>query len=194
MGYVQGITGIAQVRTFSVLLHCSSTETQCFILCTLLLLDGGSSAGRLDGRQIQTGLHPERGSCIGCHCWCKLSNHTLVQAACECAVWRLCFAWHLHWCQQRASGSPICRLHSKGEKVGPFAGHVPLLLNSNASVHCLEACIGTVDTHAQCSLHQAVNNAHVQQCYAHFTVLTYVHLSLETTYANLRKWCSEKAA
>ena len=131
MGYVQGITGIAQVRTFSVLLHCSSAKTQCFILSTLLLLDGGSFAGRLDGRQVQTGLHPERGSCIGCHCWCKFSNHALVQAACECAVWRLCFAWHLHWFQQCASGSPIRRLHSKGEKVGPFAGQLPLPSNSN---------------------------------------------------------------
>ncbi len=131
MGYVQGVTGIAQVRTFSVLLHCCSTKTQCVILSTLLPVDGGSSAGRLAGRQVQTGLPPERGSCTGCHCWCKLSNHALVQAACKCAVWGVCSAWHLYWFQQCAFGSPICRLHSKGEKVGPLAGHLSSTSNSN---------------------------------------------------------------
>ena len=38
VGYVQGVTGIAQVRTFPLLLQSCSAKTMCFILSILLHL------------------------------------------------------------------------------------------------------------------------------------------------------------
>ncbi len=52
VGYVQGVTGIAQVRTFQLLVQSCSAKTLCFIFSTLLPLDDGSPASRLDGRQV----------------------------------------------------------------------------------------------------------------------------------------------
>ena len=176
MGYVQGVTGIAQVRTSPLLLQSCSAKTMCFILCILLhvllqmvaalpagwmadkyrrdyILKGAAALGAIAGASLAITLLYKLPVKVLFGACALLGTYTGFNNAPVEALFADCIPRGKRWGHWQA----ICLYH----------------LTAMASAHCHEACVGMADFHAECTWHQTVHNAHVQQWYAHVTVLTY---------------------
>ncbi len=87
---------------------------------------------------------------------------------------------------------PYLQIAFQGGKGGAIGRPFVFNLQQQWLLHsCHETCAEMADF-----MHQSVHNAHMQQYYAHVTVLTCVHLSLETIHDHVaaHKWCSGQAA